>query len=119
MYRTIKRTEKNRMSEREKEIWLDDGEWEGMMEGKRELEWLLSQANNDIEQCKRWNSMNEYELPELIRRRNSIIKDLEELDRIMLRVHHVDELVTEESNDSEEINRMIEEYEEYIDPELD
>lgn len=103
------------MSKREKEIWLDDAQWEGMMEGKHELEWLLRQVDNDIEQCKRSNGMNDYELPELIRRRNSILKDLNHMNNTMLRVHHVDELVSE---DSEEINRAIEEYSEYVDPDL-
>lgn len=101
------------MSKREKEIWLDDGQWEGMMEGKNELEWLLNEVNRDIEQYRR-DGIGDYN--ELIRRRNSILKDLNQLDRTMLRVHHVDELVSE---DSEEINRMIEEYEEYVDPELE
>lgn len=101
------------MSKREKEIWLDDAQWEGMMEGKHELEWLLNEVNNDIEQYKR-DGMGDYN--EMITRRKSIIRDLERLDRTMLRVHHVDELVSE---DSEEINRMIEEYEEYVDPELE
>lgn len=103
------------MSKREKEIWLDDAQWEGMMEGKNELEWLLNEVNRDIEQCKRSNGMYDYELPELIRRRKSIIRDLNQLDRTMLHVHHVDELVSE---DSEEINQMIEEYSEYVDPDL-
>lgn len=101
------------MSKREKEIWLDDGQWEGMMEGKRELEWLLNEVNNDIEQYRR-DGMGDYN--EMIRRRNSIIRDLERLDRTMLHVHHVDELVSE---DSEEINRMIEEHEEYVDSDLE
>lgn len=101
------------MSKREKEIWLDDAQWEGMMEGKHELEWLLNEVNNDIEQYRR-DGMGDYN--ELIRRRNSILKDLNQLDRTMLHVHHVDELVSE---DSEEINRMIEEHEEYVDPDLE
>lgn len=101
------------MSKREKEIWLDDAQWEGMMEGKRELEWLLNEVNNDIERYRR-DGMGDYN--EMIRRRNSIIRDLERLDRTMLHVHHVDELVSE---DSDEINQMIEEYEEYVDPELE
>ena len=100
------------MSKREKEIWLDDGQWEGMMEGRNELEWLLNEVNNDIEQYKR-DGMGDYN--EMIRRRKSIIRDLEQLDRTMLRVHHVDELVSE---DSDEINQMIEEYADYVDPEL-
>ena len=83
-----------------------------MMEGKRELEWLLNEVNNDIEQCKR-DGMGDYS--EMIKRRKSIIRDLEQLDRTMLQVHHVDELVSE---DSEETNRMIEDYEEYIDRDL-
>ena len=101
------------MSKLEKEIWLDDGQWEGMMEGKHELEWLLNEVNRDIEQYKR-DGMGDYN--EMIARRKSIIRDLERLDRTMLHVHHVDELVSE---DSEEINRMIEEHEEYVDPELE
>ena len=103
------------MSKREKEIWLDDAQWEGMIEGKHELEWLLNEVNRDIEQCKR-DSMGDYN--ELIRRRNSIIRDLDELDRTMLRVHHMDELEDREDINSEDINRMIEEYEEYVDPEV-
>lgn len=101
------------MSKREKEIWLDDGQWEGMMEGKNELEWLLNEVNRDIEQYKR-DGMGDYN--ELIRRRKSIIRDLNQLDRTMLHVHHVDELVSE---DSEEINQMIEEeHADYVDPDL-
>lgn len=103
------------MSKREKEIWLDDGQWEGMMEGKHELEWLLNEVNNDIEQYRR-DGMGDYN--ELIRRRKSIIRDLERLDRTMLRVHHVDELEDREDIRPEDINRMVEEYEEYVDPEL-
>lgn len=101
------------MSKREKEIWLDDAQWEGMMEGKNELEWLLNEVNNDIEQCKR-DGMGDYN--ELIRRRKSIIRDLIEMDRKMLHIHHVDELVSE---DSEEVNQMIEEYADYVDPDLE
>ena len=101
------------MSKREKEIWLDDAQWEGMMEGKNELEWLLNEVNRDIEQYKR-DGMGDYN--ELIRRRKSIIRDLNQLDRTMLHVHHVDELVSE---DSEEINQMIEEYADYVDPDLE
>ena len=101
------------MSKREKEIWLDDAQWEGMMEGKHELEWLLNEVNRDIDQYRR-DGMGDYN--ELIRRKNSILKDLNQLDRTMLHVHHVDELVSE---DSDEINRMVEEYEEYVDPELE
>ena len=103
------------MSKREKEIWLDDAQWEGMMEGKNELEWLLNEVNNDIEQYKR-DGIGDYN--ELIRRRNSIMRDLNQLDRTMLRVHHVDELEDHEEMNSEEINRMIEEHADYVDPEL-
>lgn len=102
------------MSKREKEIWLDDAQWEGMMEGKNELEWLLNEVNNDIEQYKR----NGEDYRQLIKRRNSIIRDLDQLDRTMLRVHHMDELEDREDIDSEDINRMVEEYEEYVDPEV-
>lgn len=101
------------MSKREKEIWLDDGQWEGMMEGRNELEWLLNEVNRDIEQCKR-DGMGDYS--ELIRRRKSIIRDLEQLERTMLHVHHMDEFASEDSN---EINQMIEECEDYVDPELE
>ena len=101
------------MSKREKEIWLDDAQWEGMMEGKNELEWLLNEVNRDIEQCKR-DGMGDYN--EMIERRKSIIRDLNQLDRTMLHVHHVDELVSE---DSDEINQMIEEYADYVDPDLE
>lgn len=101
------------MSKREKEIWLDDGQWEGMMEGKHELEWLLNEVNRDIEQYRR-DGMGDYN--EMIQRRNSILRDLDQLDQTMLHVHHMDELVSE---DSEEINQMIEEYADYVDPDLE
>ena len=101
------------MSKREKEIWLDDGQWEGMIEGKHELEWLLNEVNNDIERYRR-DGMGDYN--EMIQRRNSILRDLDQLDQTMLHVHHMDEL---ESEDSEEINQMIDEYADYVDPDLE
>lgn len=103
------------MSKQEKEIWLDDAQWEGMMEGKHELEWLLDEVDEDIKYCKRsmnrYGEYDEYELSKLNKRRNSIIRDLDELDRKMLHIHHMDELEDREVIDPEEIDRMVEEYE--------
>ena len=78
------------MNEQEKEIWIDDAQWEGMMEGKQELEWLLRQVNEDIERCER-DDTEEYN--RLIEKKIGIMRELNCMNKMMLRVHHVDELV--------------------------
>lgn len=104
------------MSKQEKEIWLDDAQYEGMIEGGNELEWLLNEVNEDIKRCEHSYGIERQELPNLYKRRNNIIKELIEYNKMLMRVHHIDEFVSE---DSDEINRMIEEYENENDDDYD